>query len=115
MSDLEEMGPAQLRALIDAATTRLVLLEPRWYVHLHRARKVREYRLVTVEAASAEAAVAAAIATKARLNEDPDEWEPQDGADEVLSFEADSNLCDTDLDPDYRIGGGGQLEEWSGP
>jgi hypothetical protein len=112
MNDLKEMSPEQLRNLIAEAKARLEEIQPpgmRWTVSLHRTRQVAEYRAIVVEAEDADTALAAAIGSQDRLNNEHEAW--LELADEVTSFVGEAVDEGDDYCADYRIGADGKLEK----
>jgi hypothetical protein len=80
-----------------------------WVVHVCRARRITDCRIIVVEAEGPDAALAAAMASRDRLDDGSDEWEYPE--EKVVSFDGEADAEAIDAEPQYRVGADGRLEE----
>jgi hypothetical protein len=110
-NDLTTMTPEELRELISQAKTRLKEVElprKRWFVQLTGVQEQMALRDIVVEAATADAALAAVMASRDDLGRESDKWLCMD--DEVDEVDAEVDPEEADAEPDYRVGPDGRLE-----
>ena len=111
MYDLNEMTREQLRELIGKAQARIAELEPprkTWAILLFREKTILEHIGTAIEAADADAALAAAVDREGCL-QDSGGWECDD--EKVVSCYESGEPEESDYDPEYRVNAEGKLED----